>query len=302
VFRVGFASFVVFSFLLGTFWGFIYFSSPTVRDSVNIWMRGGLSVDKAFPDQKEINILLLGKDEDRDNRGQVVKTRARTDTIILAHMDFENKTVNMLSIPRDTRVKIPGYRGRHKINAAHAFGGPDLTARTIERFLNVKPDYYVVMDYNGFKTAIDRLGGLEVNVDKELNYDDNWGNLHIHLKPGKQLLNGEQAMGFVRYRKSNDGIGDSDMVRISRQQEFLKATKDKLVNPWNLRKLPSVIEDVRQNVNGSITTQQMLALAGFMKSLPNEKLNMVTLPSVEGRVYVSANEDETRELVSRMFY
>jgi LCP family protein required for cell wall assembly len=293
---------MLFSLLLGTMLGSFYFSSPTLRDTVSIWMRGGLSVDKAFPNEKEMNILLLGKDEDRDHHGQVVKTNARTDTIILAHFDFERKTANLLSIPRDTKVKIPGYRGKHKINAAHAYGGPELTMETITRFLNVQPDRYMVIDYNGFKEAINRLGGLEVTVDKELNYDDNWGNLHIHLKPGRQVLNGEQAMGFVRFRKSNDGVAVSDTERIQRQQQFLYATKAKLVNPWNFRKLPSVIEDVRGNMHGSLSTQQMLALANFVKNLPSQNVNMATLPSTEGRVYVTADEDAAQRLVNQMFY
>ena len=180
-------------------------------------MIGRLTPGRAFPGRTQVNVLLLGRDLDRDRHGQVVKTNGRTDTIILAHYDFADKCVNMLSIPRDTRVAIP-HHGHHKINAAHAYGGPNLACRTVEGLLGVHPDDYIVVDFEGFEKAVDLMGGLTLTVDKKLDYDDNWGGLHIHLQPGRQLLNGKQAIGFVRYRKSKDGHADTDIERIARQQ------------------------------------------------------------------------------------
>lgn len=292
----------VFSLLLGSGLGFLYFSNETMRQTIGIIIHRDYSTAKAFPGQSQINVLLLGRDVDRDNRGQVVKTRGRTDTIILAHLDFDNKTANLLSIPRDTLVRIPGYRSRHKINAAHAFGGPELTAETVEQFLGIHPDGFIVLDYEAFVKGIDYLGGLDINVDKQLDYDDNWGQLHIHLKPGLRRLRGYDCMGFVRYRKSNDGHGDSDVERIARQHEFIRAAKQRLMRPSTMIKLPHLLHLVRSNVNSSLTYEQQCSLAYFLKKLPAESIHAEPLPGQEGRGYVRADEDTTREIVQRMFY
>ncbi|MHB1457787.1 MAG: LCP family protein, partial [Armatimonadota bacterium] len=210
---------------------YCYSTSYTIRDTIGAIVTQSDKPENAFPGQNQINVLLMGRDLDRDNHGQIMKTRGRTDCMMLAHVDFKNQSLNILSIPRDTLVRIPGYRGKRRISYAHQYGGPDLAVETIQNFLGVTPDYYMMVNFDGFARTIDKIGGLEVVVDKKLEYDDNWGNLHIHLEPGKQVINGEQAMGFARYRKSNDGKGDSDLVRIERQQRLLSAMKSKLCKP-----------------------------------------------------------------------
>jgi LCP family protein required for cell wall assembly len=222
---------------------------------------------------------------------------------MLAHIDFQNRSANILSIPRDTLVSIPGYKRKRRINAANALGGPELAQATITDFLGVSPDYYMLTNFQGFAKAIDDIGGVTINVDKQLDYDDNWGQLHIHLKPGVQHLNGEQAMGFVRYRHSNKGGGDSDFVRIARQQALLTAVKSKIANPGVLVRVPRVLDGIREDVDSNLTTSQMVCLARFMKSLPKgDSVHMETIPTAEGsRIYVKADLDATRELVSRMF-
>ncbi|MDO8588499.1 MAG: LCP family protein [Armatimonadota bacterium] len=293
---------LAFALVMGTGLGFLYFSNETVRETVNVIIHRDYPPSKAFPGRTELNVLLLGRDVDRDRRGHVVNTRGRTDTIIVAHLDFVNKTANLLSIPRDTYVKIPGRRGKHKINAAHAYGGPELVVDTVEEYLGVRPDDYVVVDYDAFVQSIDRIGGLDIKVDKQLDYDDNWGQLHIHLKPGLQRLDGNQCMGFVRYRKSNDGHGDSDVVRIDRQHEFVRAAKQALMRPSAMIKAPHVLSTVRENVNSSLNFTQQLSLAYFLKTLPAASIHTETLAGEEGRVYARADEDEVRKIVHRMFY
>lgn len=293
---------LVFSLLLGAGFGALYISDPTVGKTVGVIIRRDYSPEKAFPGQSRISVLLLGRDVDRDHRGQVVKTRGRTDTIILAHLDFANKTAKLLSIPRDTCVKIPGRRGRHKINSAHAYGGPELVVDTVERFLGVRPDSYVVLDYDAFVRGIDCLGGLDVKVDKELDYDDNWGQLHIHLKPGIQRLDGYQCMGFVRFRKSNDGRADTDIERIARQQEFIRASKQALMRPSSFLKAPRLLGLVQSHVNSSLTYGQQCSLAYFLKTLPRDAVEMDTLASDRGEVYARADEDEIRDKVQRVLY
>ncbi|MHB0913436.1 MAG: LCP family protein [Armatimonadota bacterium] len=282
---------------------FTYFctSSPTLRETLGIIAKGDARPAKAFAGRDEINLLILGRDLDRDQQGRVVHTRGRTDTIMLAHIDFRERTMNILSIPRDTLVRVPGYRGKRRINSAHALGGPDLVKETIKNFLGVEADDYVLINFDGFAKAIDGIGGLKVNVDKRLDYDDNWGNLHIHLKPGEQVLTGEQAMGFARYRKSKDGTGDSDFVRIGRQQELLQAARAKLANPKVIFRIPEILEHIRGDMEGDLSTAQIICLAQFMRSLDG-KVHVETLPAEEGSgVYVKADPEATRTLVDELF-
>src|SRR5690606_13458695 len=122
----------------------------------------------------------------------------RTDTIILATIDKAEGSIHAVAIPRDTRVRIPGRSGYDRINAAHAYGGPKLAVRTVEELLGIEIDYYVRIDYEGFETIIDTLGGVVIDVERPMRYVDRAQGLDIDLKPGVQLLNGKQALDYVR--------------------------------------------------------------------------------------------------------
>ena len=283
---------------------YFYTSSPTTRDVTSSLLSGDYSPEKAFPDQNEANILLMGKDLDRDRHGRVIPTRGRTDSMMIAHFDFRNRSASILSIPRDTLVHIPGYRGRRRISYANAYGGPELAKDTIQEFLGLRPGYHVLLNFEAFEKAIDCLGGLEATVDKKLDYDDNWGGLHIHLIPGRQVLNGEQAMGFVRYRQSKDGDAESDFVRIGRQQELLRAAREKLSSPSVMFKVPKALDIIRNDADSDLTPAQMICLARCLKTLPSDsKIWMETLPAAEGsRVFVHPDTIEARKLVNRMFF
>lgn len=301
VYKISLILLAILFFVGGTGVGYIYFKSHTVRKMVHDWHKGMWEPKSAFPGRSDITLLVIGRDADHDRRDRLLKTNARSDTLLLFRLNFNEHTANVLSIPRDTYVDIPGH-GMHKINAAHAYGGPELTSQTIESFLGIHPDYYITFDYNSFAKLVDELGGLRVTVDKQLDYDDNWGNLHIHLKPGNQLLNGIQALGFVRYRKSNDGTGDSDLVRITRQQQLLMAAKRKLISPSTFLKLPDIIETVRNGVNSSMTDAQMMASANFIRSISRTSIGMATLPGEPSKGYVIADDKAARELVDKMFH
>lgn len=292
---------VLFLFMLGalsigTLSGYFYASSKAVRKTVSaLWQYRGLDVTQAFPQQSSVTVLLLGSDENRDNQKRIYTKRTRSDTIMLAHFDFVNRRISVLSIPRDTRVRIPGH-GNHKINSAMALGGPELTAETIREWLDVPVDHYVVIYYSVFRRAVDLLGGIDIYVDKPLHYDDNWGDLHVHLEPGLHHLNGEQALGYVRIRSV-----DSDLGRIERQQKFLAAVKEHFRHPSTYLKLPQLLDAVDENLTSTLSYGQMLALAWFAKSVPSRNIEMVTLPCRPGRSYVYADEDEARALVDRLF-
>jgi len=277
-----------------------YLKSSTLRRVAYFYATGLWKPEKAFPGRDSVTVLVLGRDADRDNRGQIVHSRGRADAILLVRLDFSDKKVSILSIPRDTLVDIPGH-GRHKINAAHAYGGSELMMQTIESFLGVKPEECVTVDYASFEKAIDCMGGLTINVTKKMDYDDNWGNLHIHLNPGRQTLDGRQSLGFVRYRKSNDGSADTDQERIARQQQFLMAVRSKVITPSAFFRLPDVIETARSGVTSSMSESQLMAVADFVRRLPNSSIEMVTLPGEPHKAYIKADMAAAREIVQRMF-
>ena len=282
--------------------GFAYtfVANTAFRQAVQgMWV--GANPKAAFGGRDAITLLVLGRDEDRNDHDQVMSTNARSDVMLLARLDFASKSIQVLSIPRDTRVHIPGTRGYRKINAAHAIGGPELAAETIHDFLGVQPDASLVVDYKMLEHVVDQLGGVTVAVDKQLDYDDDWGNLHIHLKPGVQTLNGRDAMGFVRYRHANEGSADSDFVRIGRQQQMLQSMKAKMTDPATWLRVPGALDIVRKEMRGTLKYQQLVALATFARSAPKESVAMHILPNRAGRVYVYAKPAESRALVAKLF-
>ncbi|MFP3903646.1 MAG: LCP family protein [Armatimonadota bacterium] len=196
-----------------------------------------------------VRIVLIGADDREGETG-------RSDTLMVAFINPARSRLALMSIPRDLRVRIPGH-GYDKVNAAYAAGGPPLTVETVKNFLDEDIDHWAKIDFEGFVNAVDTLGGVEVTVpDIEgsqtggqhhgMNYDDNWGNLHIHLKPGRQKLDGEEALGFVRYRKSNvyrnrRGVkyraGINDIERAKNQQTFLQELIKQKLRVTNLPNL-----------------------------------------------------------------
>lgn len=254
--------------------------------------------DRQFPGQTAFNVLVLGADRDWDDYGrQITSTHGRSDSILIVRVDFAAKTVRALTIPRDTAVHIPGHRGIHKINAAHAFGGPDLTVDTIKQVLGITIDAYVTIDIQGFVRVVDALGGIDLNIEKRLKYDDNWGHLHINLFPGYQHLTGYQAMGYVRMRHS-----DSDEMRSKRQHAFLEALRTKIKSPSTFGVLPELLDKIRGSLKvGRLTDEQLFTLANFARSLPRENVEVETLPSEEGPSYVTIYTEKSEALIQRMF-
>jgi LCP family protein required for cell wall assembly len=214
---------------------------------------GGFSTNtlaNTFLGQKRINIMVLGVDAREDDVG-------RSDTVFVVTIDTNAKKVTMLSIPRDTRVKIDGH-GWDKINHAYAFGGSKLTKSSVENLLGIPIDYTVVMNFQGFVRMIDALGGVTIDVEKKMYYSDPYddnGGLYIDLHPGVQKLNGKLAIQYVRYRDEEGDIG-----RVSRQQKFLKALLQEVTKPQVITKLPDLIKEFAAAVKTDMPTKEMVAL------------------------------------------
>ena len=217
----------------------------------------------AFGGASRVRILLIGADKRPGDKG-------RSDTLLVLSLNPRTHRLALLGIPRDLLVGVPGH-GHTKINHAYAYGGTALTRRTVGNLLGVKLDYEALVFFDGFVHAVDALGGVTVDVPdvegkgRGMNYDDNAGNLHIHLKPGTQHLNGRQALGFVRYRKSNTpGLGDSDEARSGRQQQFLKALAEQHLRAASLPGLLAAAKMVQQNLQ---TDMPSGAMTDFVRTL-----------------------------------
>jgi LCP family protein required for cell wall assembly len=264
--------------VLGTALGYLHFASEgTVSRAVVAYITGETKPENAFPNTRKLTILVVGADENRDNRKRVVDTMARTDTILVAQVDFVNQRIHALSIPRDTLVRIPRH-GWGKINSAHALGGPRLLVETVSNLLgNLQIDEVVIVSYKAFEEAIDALGGVTIEVEKRMRYHDNWGDLHVDLQPGVQHLNGKQALGYVRYRHS-----DSDFHRIERQQKFMRAVKARLKDPSVWMRAPQVLAAGLRHTRTTMEFEQLLALALFARQLSDEQIRTETLPVRNG--------------------
>jgi LCP family protein required for cell wall assembly len=264
--------------LLGSALGYLHFASEgTVSRAVVAYITGETKPENAFPGKRKLTILVVGADENRDNRKRVVDTMARTDTIMVAQVDFVNRTIHALSIPRDTLVRIPRH-GWGKINSAHALGGPKLLVETVSTLLgNLQIDEVVIVSYKAFEEAIDALGGVTIEVEKRMRYHDNWGDLHVDLQPGVQHLNGKQALGYVRFRHT-----DSDFHRIERQQKFMRAVKERLKEPSVWMRAPQVLAAGLRHTRTTMEFEQLLALALFARQLSDEQIRTETLPVRDG--------------------
>lgn len=214
-------------------------------------------------DDRPLNVLIMGVDEGE----------ARSDTMILAIADPRRGTAGLISIPRDTRTAIQGRARPEKITHAHAYGGAKLAAATTQNLLGIPVERWAEFNFDGFRALVDRLGGVEVDVEVDMHYVDPYQNLRIDLKRGRQRLDGAKALQYVRYRGDTGDIG-----RIGRQQKFLRALMQEALKPANLPKLPLLAREAARYTRTNLTTGEMLALATLAARLDPADLRIKTLP------------------------
>lgn len=215
-----------------------------------------------------MHVMILGVDRREDDVG-------RSDTMMVTAVDMEQKKAALLSVPRDTRVKIDGY-GYEKINHAYAYGGHKLSQNAIENLLGVSIDHYILIDTKAFERIIDAIGGIDINVEKRMYYEDPWddnGGLVIDLYPGEQHLDGQKAIQYVRYRD-----GEGDIGRIGRQQHFIKAVLAKVISPEMLPRLPKLVEEVSSAIKTDMSLAELLEFANTMKSVHDNGLTAQMVP------------------------
>lgn len=270
---------------LGLFAAFMY--DMILGDDVTFSARKTLPIAES-----RVNILIIGYDSE-------VNGKPRSDTMMLASFDLEDKSVGIISIPRDTRVKY-GENNYGKINAAFAQGGAEMSSELIADLLGVPVDYYVATNFEGFAAMIDTLGGIELDIKERMDYDDNAGDLHIHFEPGRHRLDGKEAVGFVRYR---DHVY-ADLGRIDRQQQFLHEAVNQFMSPQFILDLPRLIAQFKDSIDTNMSFKDMMNLAKVVKNLAGQNIKTARIPGegkyVHGISYFIHDEAKTKELVNEM--
>ncbi|MCI3222603.1 LCP family protein [Streptomyces sp. NP-1717] len=241
-------------------------------------------------DNGSMDILLLGSDSRSGDNAEYGADEggARSDTAMIMHVDEGHKSASVVSVPRDTIVERPdcedgdGDRAagerRAMFNTAYEVGGPACAVKTVEKMSGIRMDHYIEVDFTGFKQLIDELGGVRITTTETI--DDSKS--HLNLEPGTHTLDGEQALGLVRTRKS---VGDgSDLGRIQLQQAFIKALITQ-VKDIGLLSSPKKLYGIGDTATRAITpdseldtVKELAGFAGGLKSLGAEDVNMITLP------------------------
>jgi LCP family protein required for cell wall assembly len=257
----------------------------------------------AFVQKDRLNILCLGLDYNQTNKGIRYTKWVRTDTIFVVSVEKSGQHLNVLSIPRDMRVAIDGY-GYDKINAAFATkenGNVQLTRRTVEQLLHVPIDEVVVIREYAAQRMVDALGGVTVDVEKKMDYDDNWGDLHIHLKPGVQRLNGKQAVGFIRFRHDDEG----DRGRIRRQQQFMNAMLAEVrSHATDFHRLADLVRIFNENVQTTMSFAEIADLGVVYHNFDRKKMVTAKLDGadvvINGGCYIQPDDEQNRRIAARL--
>jgi LCP family protein required for cell wall assembly len=273
-------------FVLGTAGVYAYVRYIEGRFHSNGDLKETQSVISEPTGDEPINTLILGSD------ARSKKENARSDTIIILRANPTSKKAYFISIPRDMRVRIPGY-GWDKINAANSLGGPRLAVQTVEDFTGFTVHHYVEVNFEGFRKMVDKLGGVVIDVEEPLvDKATKFG-----IPAGTQLMHGARALDYVRFRRDAKG----DFGRIERQQKFFRALIDKSFRLQSVFKLHSLITILADNTETDLSSREMLGVANLLKSVDKENVQMVTLPGevkrLDGKSFVIPQEETISDIL-----
>lgn len=258
------AYFILIPLILGFFSVVIYASYLYIKaDSVlsNSYEDDGM--DKSAlrestvdPSVDNVSVLIMGVDSSDLRKNE---DNARTDTLMVATLNKKDKSIKLVSIPRDSYVYIPEVGYESKINHAHAYGGTQATRETVERLLDIPIDYYVKVNFEAFIEVVDAVNGITVDVPYELREQNSKDQANaVHLLPGKQELNGEEALALARTRKL-----DNDIERGKRQQEIIKAIVKKAVSVNSVLKYDDILEAIGSNMTTNMTFSEMKSFIAY---------------------------------------
>jgi len=302
--KIFFASLVfIFAVLSVSALGYIIFNEDTVLGTVkgvkteeNTGASSESTYDyttelgQAAKASKRINVLVVGLEG------------LRTDTILVSSYDPESKKADLISIPRDTYYPKENDErtDSKKINAAYSSVGIDGLKDIAQDILGIPIDKYVIFDYNAVVSCVDILGGVKVDVPFHLQYSDPYDDppLVIDIPEGEQVLNGEQALKFLRFRK---GYANQDLGRIEAQQQFIKSAATKAIS----LKLPQVIEEAYSNVKTNFSLKELISLTGSLVGFSTDNITLKVMPGeetpLEGLSFYIPNNDEIKNMVNTMY-
>lgn len=273
--------------------------SANADSDSNVQQDNGNILRPFITDRKPFNILILGGD----------KVNKNSDTMILANFDPNTYRINLMSIPRDTRTIIDNES--HKINYAYPHKGIELSARTVSELLDVKIRYYIFLDTSAFRKIVDLLGGVDIYIPADMDYDAPDQDLHIHLKKGLQHLDGDQSEQYVRFRDPNRWTKElrkyydgSDLNRIKAQQNFMQELIRQKLNIYYLSRLNSILDVIYENVETNFTFNEIVNLSVSINKMNTSSFNFIQLPGRpidESPYYYICNTDKAREITAEYF-
>jgi len=256
----------------------------------------------AASSNESVNILLLGMDIGDPNQVDNESIK-RTDTIMVINYNPTNKTLHVISIPRDTLISVNDRNA--KINAAYAIGGYPKIKVEVENLLNLNINYIVKIDYNAFREIVDAIGGVEMKIERNMIYDDEGQNLHINFKAGETVtLDGKKAEEFFRWRKNNDGSGfaNGDLDRIENQQKFISKVVDKCTSPLILFRAPKIISALGDNIETNMSSTNVLSYGLKFMNIKKENMTMTTAvgtaKNINGESYLVFDKNANKDIIS----
>ena len=267
------------------------------------FQRGVQGTPAMATNDQRVLVLFLGTDEK-------FEASTRADSIMLFSIDTTTGDVGVLSIPRDTRVWIPSRQRWERINAAYAHGGANMALEAVSHLLGVQVKYYVHTDFEGFEQLVDILGGVEINVARRMHYVDKAQGLEIDIAPGKQVLNGEKALQYVRYR---DRLGDVSLVdpfkdeydgRVERQRQFFEAVVSQALSSSSLVKLPQLVTQTFRIVNTNLPWEKVFSLALSGSKFSADRMQTAVLPGnsqvLNDAWYWVVNEQKAKPVIDTL--
>ena len=241
------------------------------------------SLDKYEGGRK--NVLVLGTD----------KSGLRADVIMIASFPDGAGSVNVTSIPRDTRIQTGS--GGQKINSSLAIGGVDYTIKKVKEITGIEIHDFAKVNFTAVEEIVDKLGGVKFDVPQDMDYDDPYQDLSIHLKAGKQRLNGEKALQLLRYRK----YPMADIQRTKVQRDFIQALFDQKAKFIYIFRIPSIMNSVSKNMETSISAKKALSYVSMVKDKSADGFRSIELPYTLGNTYVNMSPSSVASVVAQYF-
>ncbi len=257
---------------------------------------GVLAPTSATPPGAPFYMVLMGSDT------RPGETQARSDTLLVARVDPQKKQVQMISLPRDSRVNIPGH-GIDKINAAATYGGPALVIKTVKELTGLPITHFVNLDFMGFRDIVDAMGGVWINVPQKIvdRQASAFGAAFDTIDKGYQRLDGRLALTFVRARHA---FAAGDYARMDNQQAFIKALAKQALSLSNVFKAPAIVNAIASHLDTDLTPAQLADLMLQFKGMAPDGLQSATAPSspkyINGISYVILDDAKFAAMVGRM--